>query len=181
VTAAAHLFLAGEGQEAATGFLGIPNIAWQVVNLAAFLGLLWYFLRKPVTEFFGNRRTEVARVLAKADDDRRRAEALAGELARRLAQIETELENLRSAAHRDAEAERAALFAQTEEDAARLLSRASADVDNRVRAARAELTAYAGDLAVEVARELLAKNVTPDDEKRLVAEGVAELSAPAKA
>ncbi len=46
-----------------------------------------------------------------------------------------------------------------------------------MRAAKAELTAYAGDLAVEVAREILAKNVTPEDEKRLVAEGVAELSA----
>ncbi len=111
---------------------------------------------------------------------RRRAEALAAELGSRLAQIETELANLRESARRDAEAEHAALLKQTEEDAARFLARASTDVDNRVRAARAELTAYAGDLAVEVAREILAKNVTAEDEKRLVAEGVAELSARAK-
>ena len=102
-------------------------------------------------------------------------------LAKRLAQIETELANLKEGARKDAEAEHAALLKQTEEDAARFLARASTDVDNRVRAARAELTAYAGDLAVEVAREILAKNVTPEDEKRLVAEGVAELSARAKA
>jgi F-type H+-transporting ATPase subunit b len=181
VTVVAWFFLAEEGHEAATGFLGIPNIVWQVANLSAFLGLLWYFLRKPVAEFFGNRRTEVAKALAKADEDRRRAEALAAELAQRLAQIETELENLKVAARRDAEAEHAALLQQTEEDAARFLSRARADVDNRVRTARAELTAYAGDLAVEVAREILAKNVTLDDEKRLVAEGVAGLSVRAKA
>jgi F-type H+-transporting ATPase subunit b len=153
---------------------------WQVANLVAFLGLLWYFLRKPVAEFFGNRRVEVGKALAKADEDRARAEALAKELARRLAQIETELANLKETARRDAEAEHAALLKQTEEDAARFLARASTDVDNRMRAARAELTAYAGDLAVEVAKEILARSVTPEDEKRLVAEGVAELSARAK-
>lgn len=180
MTAATLLFLAEEGHEAAKDFLGIPNLVWQVTNLVAFLALLWYFLKKPVAEFFGNRRSEVAKGLAKADEDRRRAETLAGELAQRLAQIETELVNLKENARRDAEAEHAALLKQTEEDAARLVARANSDVDNRIRAARAELTAYAGDLAVEVAREILAKNVTPDDEKRLVAEGVAELSAQAK-
>ena len=161
--------------EAATGLLGIPNIVWQIVNLAAFLGLLWYFLKKPVAEFFGNRRAEVAKAIAKAEEDRRRAEALAGELAQRLAQIETEMKNLRDGAKRDAEAEHTALLKQTEEEAARLVARTSTDVENRVRAARAELTAYAGDLAVDLAKELLAKSVTPEDEKRLVADGIARL------
>ncbi len=55
VSAAALLLLAEEGHEAAKGFLGVPTLVWQVVNLAAFLGLLWYFLKKPVAEFFGNR------------------------------------------------------------------------------------------------------------------------------
>ncbi len=176
----ALLLLVEEGHEAAKGFLGVPTLAWQVANLVTFLGLLWYFLRKPVAEFFGNRRTEVAAALTKAEDDRRRAEALAAELSKRLAQIETELANLREGARKDAEAEHAALLKQTEDDAVRFLARATTDVDNRVRAARAELTAYAGDLAVEVAREILAKNVTAEDEKRLVAEGVAQLSAKAK-
>lgn len=180
MTAAMLLLLAEEGHEAAKGFLGVPTLVWQVTNLAAFLALLWYFLKKPVAEFFGSRRTEVARALEKADEDRRRAEALAGELEQRLAQIETELVNMKETARKDAEAEHAALLKQTEEDAARFLKRAAAEADNRVRAARVELTAYAGDLAVEVAREILAQNVTPDDEKRLVAEGVSELSAGTK-
>lgn len=161
--------------EAATGFLGIPIVVWQIANLAAFLGLLWYFLKKPVAEFFGNRRAEVAKAIAKAEEDRRRAESLAGELAQRLARIETELKNLRDNAKKDAEAEHAALLKQTEEEAARLVARTSTDVENRVRAARAELTAFAGDLAVDLARDLLAKNVTAEDEKRLVADGIARL------
>ncbi len=181
MTRVALLFSLAEEGHQASGILGIPTPVWQAANLAAFLALLWYFLKKPVAEFFGNRRTEIAKTLVKAEEDRRRAETLSAELGKRLAEIENELANLRDSARRDAEAEHAALLKQTEVDAARFLARASSDVDNRVRAAKAELTAYAGDLAVDVAREILAKSVTPEDERRLVAEGVAELSTRTKA
>ncbi len=170
-----------EGHEAARGFLGIPSLAWQVLNLACFLALLWFLLKKPATTFFGDRRKGVAVALAKADEDRRRAEALAGELASRLASIETELANLKSAARHDAEQEHAALLEKSRADADALLVRTRADLDNRVRSARAELTAYAGDLSVEIAREMLKKNITAGDEKRLLDEGIANLGGAAKA
>ena len=181
MTRVALLFCLAEEGHRAAGFLGIPTPVWQAANLASFLALLWYFLKKPVAEFFGNRRTEIAKTLVKAEEDRRRAETLSPSSASVSPRSKTELANLRDSARRDAEAEHAALLKQTEVDAARFLARASSDVDNRVRAAKAELTAYAGDLAVEVAREILAKSVTPEDERRLVAEGVAELSTRAKA
>ena len=64
---------------------------------------------------------------------------------------------------------------KSQEDADKLLVRTRADLDNRVRSARAELTAYAGDLSVDLARELLRKSITPADEERLLAEGIAGL------
>ena len=178
--AAAFLF-SEEGHEAARGFLGVPSLVWQILNLACFLALLWFLLRKPAATFFGNRRAAVATALAKADEDRRRAEVLARELAARLEQIQTELLNLKSAARHDAEAEHAVLLVKSQADADQILARTRADLDNRVRSARAELTAYAGDLSVELAREILQKNVNAGDEKRLLDEGIASLSGAAKA
>ncbi|MGZ5382238.1 MAG: F0F1 ATP synthase subunit B family protein [Thermoanaerobaculia bacterium] len=162
--------------EATRGFLGVPSLAWQLLNLGCFLALLWFLLRKPAATFFGNRRTAVRTTLAKADEDRRRAEALAKELATHLEGIQTELLALKSAARRDAQAEHEALLMKSQKDADQILARTRADLDNRVRSARAELTAYAGDLSVELARELLKKNVTAGDEKRLLDEGIASLS-----
>ena len=66
------------------------------------------------------------------------------------------------------------------EESERVVARTRAELDARVRSARNELTAYAADLAVELARELVVKNVTPDDEKRLVAEGVKSLAGEAR-
>lgn len=180
MTFGAALSLLEEGHEGARGFLGVPSLVWQVLNLGLFLGLLWYFLRKPLAGFLGGRKSGVAAALVKADEDRRRAEQLAKELKARLAGIETELANLKDAARREAESEHAALLVKGQADADRILARTRADLDNHVRAARAELTAYAGDLSVDLARELLKKAVTKDDEKRLLEEGVARLSGAAK-
>jgi F-type H+-transporting ATPase subunit b len=166
--------------ENAHGFLGVPSLVWQLLNLGLFLGLLWYFLRKPAADFFGNRKADVAKALAKADEDRRRAEELAKELQARLASIETELRHLKDAARRDAEAEHAALLEKSRTDADQILTKTRADLENRVRAARAELTAFAGDLSVDLARELLQKNVTAQDEKRLLEEGIAQLTGAAR-
>ncbi|HEX2798259.1 MAG TPA: hypothetical protein VHQ44_01180, partial [Thermoanaerobaculia bacterium] len=73
-----------------------------------------------------------------------------------------------------------ALLAKSQSDANQILARTRADLDNRVRAARVELTAFAGDLSVDLARELLQKNVTAEDEKRLLEEGIAHLSGAAQ-
>ncbi len=168
------LLLAAEG--GAETFLGLPAVLWKTANLLLFFGLMWWILKKPLAAFFGERRAEVAKALEKAAADRRRAEALAAELAARVAQIETELADLKAAARRDAEAERAALLSQAEEEAARVLSRTAGEIESRVRHARADLTAYAGDLALGIARDLLAREVTPEDQERLVTDGVAALS-----
>jgi F-type H+-transporting ATPase subunit b len=167
--------LTAEGGKAET-FLGLPFVVWKTANLLLFFGLMWWVLKKPLASFFGERRAEVAKNLEKAEEDRRRAEALAAELSARLAQIETELSNLKAAARRDAEAEHGALLSQAAEEAGRIVSRTKGEIDSRIRHARAELTGYAGDLALEIARDLLKRNITSSDQTRLVADGVAALS-----
>lgn len=167
--------LAAEGGHAET-FLGLPAVLWKTANLLLFFGLVWWLLRKPFRNFFGERRAEIEKALAKAAEDRARAEALAAQLADRLARIETELANLKAGAQADAEAERQALLREAEAEAARIVERTTGEIESRVRHARTELTGYAGDLALELARDLLARQVTPEDQKRLVADGVAALS-----
>jgi len=169
------LLLSAEGGHAET-FLGLPYVVWKTANLLLFFGLMWWVLKKPLSSFFGERRAEVAKTLERTDEDRRRAEALAAELSARLSQIQTELSNLKAAAKRDAEAEHAALLAEAENEAGRILARTKGEIESRVRHARSELTGYAGDLALEIARDILARQITPEDQERLVSEGVAALS-----
>ncbi len=167
--------LSAEGGHADT-FLGLPVVLWKTANLLLFFGLMWWLLKKPLTNFFRERRAEIEKALAKAEEDRTRAEALSAQLSLRLAEIETELENLKAAAHKDAEAEQAALLASAEAEAERIVARTKGEIESRMRHARVELTEFAGDLAVEMAREMLARGVTPEDQKRLVSAGVAAVT-----
>jgi len=166
--------------EHAPTWLGVPMWIWQSVNLLIFLGLLVYLLKKPLVGFLTGRKDAVNAAMKKAEEDRLRAEELTREVESRLARIETELAELSARAKRDAEAEHAELLTQAEADAARLVARAGVEMESRLRAARTELTSFAGDLAVELAGEILKKNVTPDDQKRLVKEGTEALTAPVK-
>ncbi len=169
------LLLAGGGDGAHT-FLGLPYPFWQTLNLLGFIALLVWLLRKPLVQFFENRRAQVADSLKKAEADRDRAQAIAKEVGERLERIEAEIEAMRRNALEQARAEEAEIEARAAEESARIAARTVAELDARVRTARNDLTAYAADLAVELARELVAKNVTPDDEKRIVAEGVKNLA-----
>jgi F-type H+-transporting ATPase subunit b len=165
------------GHETAQLFLGLPVNFWQALNLVVFLGLLVYFLRKPAATFFKGRREEIEEGIRKTDESRRRAEQLAAEMESRLARLDQELAAIHEHAKKEAVAEQAELLRQAEEDAKKIVERARGDLETRVRHARKELTTYAGDLAVEIARDLLAKNVTPLDEERLLREGLSALDA----
>jgi F-type H+-transporting ATPase subunit b len=160
----------------AATFLGLPYAVWQTVNLVAFFALLVWLLHKPISQFFQNRQREVADTVRKAEAEKSRAEALAEEIAARLSKIEGEIEALRAHAREQADAEEKEIAARAVEEAERVAARSRTELDARVRSARNELTAYAADLAVELARDLVKKNVTPEDEKRLVADGVKELA-----
>ena len=173
------LLLSGGGEGPAT-FLGLPYAFWQTVNFVAFVALLVWLLRKPLVQFFESRRQGVAEALRKAQEDKEKAEAVAREIGERLARIESEIEALRTHAREQADAEEKEIAARAAEEAERVAARARAEMDARVRAARNELTAYAADLAVELARDLVTKSVTPEDEKRLVAEGVKNLAGDAR-
>jgi F-type H+-transporting ATPase subunit b len=168
------------GAEGSATFLGLPYPFWQTLNLLGFIALVVWLLRKPMVQFFESRRRGVAEALRKAEEDRDRAQAVAREVGERLVKIEAEIEALRVHAREQAEAEEREIAARAIEETERVAARTSAELDARVRAARKELTAYAADLAVELARELVVKNVTPDDEKRLVAEGVKSLAGGAR-
>ena len=156
-------------------FLGLPYVVWQTANLVLFLGLLVFLLKKPVAEFFRTRRSEVEARLAKSEEDARKAREMADTLRARLTELEAELSTLRQATERHAQDEEAEILKAAEEEARRIADRATLDIENRIRTARKELTLYAGGLALDLAREAVRRGLTPDDQLRLVEEGLAAL------
>lgn len=174
------LFLLAEGgQEHAATFLGLPMWLWQVANLLLFFGLLAYFVGRPLAQAFRKRQEEVEERLRKAEQQRSEAARLEADIRARLLQLDDELAQIRARGIAEGEMERSALLARAESEGERVRREASEEIDRRLQFARDELTKTAADLVASAARELLVREITDEDRRRLLEESVTRLESEA--
>jgi F-type H+-transporting ATPase subunit b len=161
---------AGGGDHQVDSGVILKDFIWRCINFAVMIGLLGYFVRKPIRNALQNRRAEIEKTLADAAAARDAAEARAKEYQEKLAKAAAEIESIYAAIRREGEAERDKILASAREMAAKIEIEADAKAASAVARARTELRAEAAHLAVQLAEELLAKSVTAADQKRLVDE-----------
>jgi len=156
------------------------TLVWQGVNLLILIGVIVYFGRGPVRDYFAARRREIGENLDRAAALLGEAEAKVRDWERRMTQLDAEVGEIRRSTRERAEAESQRILADAEASAARIRSDATTAVDQELRRARASLRAEATQLAVDLAADLLRENVGEPDRKRLVDEFIAQVeSAPA--
>jgi F-type H+-transporting ATPase subunit b len=165
---------AAEGSQT---FLGLPRVVWYSLNLIVFFGFLAFLLAKPLSRFFRTRSEEIASQLAEAQRQREEAERLRREVEGRVASLQEEIRSLRERLLREGENERDALRRQGEEEAARLLLQVDQEATRRVGEARRQLTQEAAAIAAELARELIEREMAPEDRDRIFAAAVERLRA----
>lgn len=147
---------------------GILPLIAKVANFAILVGVLVYFLKSPLIGFLVSRIAAVKQALATASDMRAAAEAQLAEIDRKLRALPAELEALKKQGAEDVRAEQARITQAAAAERERLLDQARREIDMRLRIARRELMAHAAELAVGVARQRIARGITPEDHVRLV-------------
>ena len=146
---------------------GLWDLLYPTVNFAILLAVLIYFGRKPIATFFADRRAQIQDELKRAAELRAEAEARYAKWQRRLVDLDTELEGIRSAVRERAEAERERLLADAAASAERIRADAQAAVEQELRRARAQLRDEASELAIELAGERLREQVSAADHDRI--------------
>lgn len=158
----------------AGGRAGIPwwEIFKQAVNFGILVGVLVYFLRKPVGAFL-KERTEL---LKKSIDEAARARESAAEklaaIEDRMARLGDEIAQMtrKMEAEADEETRRMREAARAEID--RLHAQVQFAADQEVKKARLELRKEAADLSSRAAEEIVSKTITPEDQERMVRENI---------
>lgn len=146
------------------------GLFYPLLNLVLLLGLLVYFARKPILKYFGDRRVEIQGDIQRASELRREAEQRFAEWQRKLADLDEEIERIRATSRSRAESERDEILADATAAADRIRRDAEAAIAQELRRSREILREEAADLAVELAGNLLAEQVTDADRERLVGE-----------
>jgi F-type H+-transporting ATPase subunit b len=166
----------GEGHHAPRTYFGIPATLLKIVNMILFVGLLVFLLKGPVGRAFAERKSTIRMQLAEAEVRRSKAETLAADIDARLRQMEEEVQQIRTRAAEEGERQKRELIAASQADAEKILSSAKSEVDARLKQARAELTAFAAQLATTRATEILRNGVNDSDRQKIFADSVQQVS-----
>lgn len=158
------------GGEHADGGVILKDFLYRCFNFALMVGLLVYFVRKPIRNGLRNRREEIATMLADAEAAKEAAEAKYREYSEKLEKATEEIAGISAAIRKEGQLERDKILEHAREMSEKILQEADARATNAVARARDELRAEAARLAVDLAEEYLKKEFSPTDQKRLVEE-----------
>ncbi len=144
------------------------ELIFNIVNFLLLVIVLGYLLRKPAASFFSLRSEAVHRQLEQARQATEEAKARLTEVTEKVAHLEQEIQNLRTAAERDMEFERQRFRQETAQEAVKIQQLAQAQVAAALRAAKTELRDYAAGEIVGKAREAIRRRLDDEGQRRLV-------------
>jgi F-type H+-transporting ATPase subunit b len=112
---------------------------------------------------FRNRSASIQRSMQEAQKASEEARRKLAEIESRLMKLDVEIGRMRDSAEAEAAAEEVRIKAAAEEDARKIIESAEQEIAAAAKAARRELTAYAADLAVGLAKKQIHVDAATDE------------------
>ncbi len=157
-------------------WFNIPGFElWKFINLAIFVALLVYVLKKPLSEAFKAKREQIRSELIKAEEEKKAALARLTTVEAKLAQLETEKETILKNAKDEAAAEKKRLAEQTKADIERLRLQMEAEIARLANQSRAELRRFSAEESIRLAEEKLRSQIDDGTDSRLVKASISEI------
>jgi F-type H+-transporting ATPase subunit b len=157
---------------------GESDLLVRTINVALLLGVLWLLARKPIQAYFAERRDGIVGEVEAAAKLRAEAEERHSRFQRKLADLDSDLDEIRRGAADRAETDKQRILDEARAAAERIRSDARAAVDQELRRAREELRKEASDLSIELAGGLLRNQVSDADRERLMDEFITAVEQP---
>jgi len=174
----AILFLAAESgfTRFYENYLNIPGFeAWKFINLAVFIAIMAYLVKKPLTDAFKARREAIRADLIRAEEEKQAALAKLTAAEAKLAQLESEKEAVLQKAKDEAAAEKKRVAAQTKLEVERLHEQAQSEIARLGHQSRAELRRFSAEESIRIATEKLKSQINADKDSRLVKANLQEI------
>jgi F-type H+-transporting ATPase subunit b len=135
--------------------LDLESAYWLCValNFAVIAGVIFWFSKKNLPGAFRNRTASIQKAMEEARKASEEANRRLGEIESRLSRLSVEIGAMRTTAEKEAAAEEERIKAAAAEDAHKIVASAEQEIAAAAKLARRELTAYAADLAVALARK----------------------------
>ena len=146
------------------------DLVYRAMNFFAVAIILFFVLRKPMGQYFGNRREEIAETLADLEKKKGEAEEKYAQLEARLAEIEAERDTILAEYVADGEKEKEKIIANAEDMSSRIQAQAEKAIAQEIKKAKDDLKQEIAELSASMAEELVKNNINDQDQERLVEE-----------
>jgi len=163
-------FASGEGGHHADSGVLLKDFIWRCLNFAVTLGILIYFVSKPLKNGLKGRTEGIAKQLEEAQQIRSAAEAKFAEYDEKLNKAEAEIDLIAAELKKEGELEREKTIANAKEQAEKIKKDAEKSAAFEIARARAELQQEAAHLAVQLTEGLLKQHVNEKDQGNMVDE-----------
>ncbi|HLB25678.1 MAG TPA: ATP synthase F0 subunit B [Nitrospirota bacterium] len=171
LTAAAALAAEHGGEEAAT----MKDWIWRVLNFSIILGVLIYFLAKPLRNFLNKRIKDVEESLAQARSAREEAMKRLSDVEAKLKDKDAELKALLEVAQDNGKKEKELLAQEGGRMTEAILASAKENIDSELIKAKEALRREAALMAVELAEKMVREKIKKEDQERIVREYISKV------
>ena len=149
--------------------------AWKFLNLAIFIAVMVYVVKKPLSDAFKAKREQIRAELIKAEEEKQAALAKLTGAEAKLSQLETEKANILQKAKDEAAYEKKRLVEHTKAEAERLRQQSEAELARMSLQSRAELRRFSAEESIRLAEEKLRAQIDGDKDARLVKASIQEI------
>jgi F-type H+-transporting ATPase subunit b len=146
------------------------DLLYRALCFAALLGILYRFVRRPVTAFFRERRENIARNLEYLETQARNLEEQNEIMSKEIARTASERDAILAEYERLGQSEAERIIAEAKAAAEALIEKTKEAMEMEIKTARQALLAEIVSLSTRAAQDLLQKNITAADQKRLTSE-----------
>ena len=146
--------------------------AWKFMNLAIFVALMVYLVKKPLSNAFKAKREAIRAELIKAEEEKQSALAQLTSTEAKLVNLESEQTAVISRAEAEAAAEKTRIAEQTEFEIGRLHEQAENEIALLSRQSKAELRRFSAEESIRLAEAKLKAQMNAEKDANLVKAGI---------
>ncbi len=153
----------------------IGSAVWNLIIFLLVFAVLAKFVWPGVLGGLQAREDKIRGDLEAAEHANLKAQSLLGEYQKKLDDASTQVQTMLAEARHDAEANGQRIVADAKAEADRQRERAVADIETAKKVAMAELAGSSADLAMNVARSVVGRELRPEDHADLIRQSLDRL------
>ena len=155
----------------------LKDLGWRIVNFIALMIILVKFGAKPIGSGLASRRAQIKEEIEDLQQKRVDAEQSYDDFQVKLLNVESEIDTIVDRAVAQAEIEKTKIIEKAEQAADDIKRAAEMAIQNEITEARRSLKDEVAEQAAVMAEELIVKNLTDDDQVKIIDDYLAKVGA----